>query len=536
MRLINVETLQFKEFHESQIPQYAILSHTWEDGEEMTYQDMMAASRPSKPGYGKIIETCRLARHEKLEYAWVDTCCIDKSSSAELTESINSMYRWYQNATICFVHLSDLSPEWKALGFEEALWQCRWTTRGWTLQELIAPRNIDFYDANWHRVCSKGDISAELSRVTLIPYNVLSGKKDLDQYSIAMKMSWASRRETTRPEDTAYCLLGIFDINMPLVYGEGSRAFFRLQEEIVRHSNDLSIFAWDSKSPGAEFCSAFAPSPAAFVGSKNIYSLSKSFQNPDFTITNKGLRLDAPLLLLQHLGLVDYYLLVGSKEGASPDGGASLVAVPLRVAGANVLVRPAVSTLDIQAKGVFYDVTKGSTFYVDVKPSKPPAYYRQLLRQFRFRAIYVAAQLPYYLYSCSPVTLWDPHDGCFFGSQSFSIVYSGIAKLTIDDVVVHLWFMFHSKIEVRNPVIVNFHDCKALAQQLYRHTGGMDFLEWSDLAREFPIIATLSDKTRVSVNGRAFLVTATITPRSDQSYVLEIRASPENDTQKLPPS
>ncbi|RYP01527.1 hypothetical protein DL764_006193 [Monosporascus ibericus] len=168
-------------------------------------------------------------------------CCIDKASSAELTEAINSMFRWYRNAEICYAYLSDI-PSAKRI--HQKLERSRWFTRGWTLQELIAPAEVVFYSMDWDHVGTKSELSASISSITKIDASFLDSK-NLMSASVAQRMSWAAHRETSRPEDIAYCLLGIFDINMPLIYGEGMKAFQRLQEEIIEsYPMDYSFFAW----------------------------------------------------------------------------------------------------------------------------------------------------------------------------------------------------------------------------------------------------------------------------------------------------
>jgi len=251
MRLINTKTYAFEEFIGRKIPKYAILSHTWEE-EEVTFADFTSKPRVwEKKGWAKIDKTCKMASQNGYQYAWVDTCCIDKSSSAELTEAINSMFRWYQRAELCYAFLSDLPARTpgsssSALGLRN----CRWFTRGWTLQELIAPRHVQFFDQNWIPYGDKDTLSEELQSITGINPLVLNHGKSLTSITVAEKMSWAASRETTRIEDTAYCLLGIFNVNIPLLYGEEEKAFRRLQEEIIRTTPDRSIFAWRlPKSP-----------------------------------------------------------------------------------------------------------------------------------------------------------------------------------------------------------------------------------------------------------------------------------------------
>lgn len=171
------------------------------------------------------------------------SCCIDKKSSAELGEAINTMFRWYKNATVCYVYLFDCvwgeQPD-----ITQQLRQCRWFTRGWTLQELIAPQCLEFYTKEWRKIATKTEICPLISEITGIDENVLRGAS-LDHVSVARRMSWASRRETSRAEDTAYSLLGIFEVNIPMIYGEGRlKAFRRLQEAIMNTTHDQSLFAW----------------------------------------------------------------------------------------------------------------------------------------------------------------------------------------------------------------------------------------------------------------------------------------------------
>lgn len=254
MRLINTTTLLLEDFRLRQVPErYAILSHTW-TGEEVTYQEFInpTAETAAKEGYLKIAQACRLARADQLDYIWIDTCCIDKTSSAELSEAINSMFQWYQNAWVCYAYLSDLpkiSGTVTADSLEIAgLGSCRWFKRGWTLQELIAPTSMFFYDETWTYRGSKEAFCQQIQQITKIRPGALRHRIKLGEMSVAERMTWASGRQTTRVEDMAYCLLGIFDINMPLLYGEGEKAFTRLQHEIIRNTNDLSIFGWSSSA------------------------------------------------------------------------------------------------------------------------------------------------------------------------------------------------------------------------------------------------------------------------------------------------
>ncbi|PWY67807.1 HET-domain-containing protein, partial [Aspergillus eucalypticola CBS 122712] len=237
MRLLEATTLRLVDFAPDNIPLYAILSHTWEEG-EVLFEDIGKGTASTKPGYKKIEYTAQQALRDGLEYIWVDTCCINKESSAELSESINSMFRWYQQAQVCYAYLADLD------GDINEMVSCRWFTRGFTLQELIAPSNVVFFSRSWVSLGSKMDLCDAISDITGIGLEYLCQYRELECASIAQRMSWAATRQTSRPEDIAYCLLGIFSVNMPLLYGEGARAFIRLEEEIMRKSADQSLFAW----------------------------------------------------------------------------------------------------------------------------------------------------------------------------------------------------------------------------------------------------------------------------------------------------
>ncbi|KAH8894615.1 HET-domain-containing protein, partial [Thozetella sp. PMI_491] len=255
MWLINTSTLLLELYYGDEIPAYAILSHTW-GVDEVSFQEFSKTREDaddtlaSKAGYHKIVATCDQARRDGHRYAWVDTCCIDKTSSAELTEAINSMFGWYKQSQVCYAHLSDFtldaahSPSDER--FSADLSQCRWFTRGWCLQELLAPRQLRFFDRYWQEIGEKNTLRGLISKITGIPEAVLvvPPKREIQDYPIAARISWIAKRRTTRIEDMSYGLLGILNVNMPMLYGEGQGAFLRLQEEIMRKYNDLSVFAW----------------------------------------------------------------------------------------------------------------------------------------------------------------------------------------------------------------------------------------------------------------------------------------------------
>ncbi|KAK3400743.1 heterokaryon incompatibility protein-domain-containing protein [Sordaria brevicollis] len=270
MRLLSTKDFTFHEFPEDAVPSYAILSHTW-DGDEVTLQDMQrpnakavlqSRSLPNQ-SWKKVQDACSMAYLKGFQHIWIDNCCIDKTNSAELQEAINSMFRWYRNSSLCLALLSDVYKSNFDLNEElqsYATFFCRWFTRGWILQELLAPRYLIFFDADWRELGSRSEWSSQISKATGIHGKFLLGIEldpckawDLEAVlrdtSVATKMSWAAGRQTTRIEDQAYCLLGLFDIHMPMLYGEGRKAFARLQQEIMKSTDDCTLLAWGYNEP-----------------------------------------------------------------------------------------------------------------------------------------------------------------------------------------------------------------------------------------------------------------------------------------------
>ncbi|KAH7408943.1 ankyrin repeat-containing domain protein [Cadophora sp. MPI-SDFR-AT-0126] len=286
---------EVQDFIDDDIPPHAILSHTWGKG-EVTFQDMQGTRAANKEGYEKMRSCCSVAKSNGFKHVWIDTCCIDKTNSVELSEAINSMYRWYQDAEICYVYLADVTSQ---SDFSNS----RWFTRGWTLQELIAPPEVIFYDKDWKILGTKTSLQQDISDCTRIPIAILSADTDLGKAGIAQRMSWAANRKTSRLEDRAYSLMGMFGINMPLIYGEGQKAFVRLQEEIIKVSDDHSIFAWKFKDQNQG--GLLATSPDAFEESAEITSRRSSSiaTNGSWTVTNKGIHLELSLIGIGRHGL-----------------------------------------------------------------------------------------------------------------------------------------------------------------------------------------------------------------------------------------
>ena len=275
------------EFHDDEATKYVILSHRWIDPTEVDYEEMVDLAKMDREeqdqirsclGYKKIVDTCSQAKQDGYEWLWIDTCCIDKQSSAELSEAINSMYRWYANAEVCYAYLHDIDDSSfptqrdkekypKSNGWPE------WFSRGWTLQEMIAPRNIQFLNKHWRPIGDKKSLAKILNTITGVPEHILADGLEENRSCVAQIISWAATRTTTRVEDRAYSLMGLLDVNMPMLYGEGKKAFHRLQLEIIRSSNDQSIFAWGHMKD-VQIGSVLADDPSAFKGCSDVKLMS----------------------------------------------------------------------------------------------------------------------------------------------------------------------------------------------------------------------------------------------------------------------
>ena len=275
MRLLSANTdgsFSLTEFDDSYLPGYAILSHTWEqDDQEVSYQNVTRNIARHKRGWKKLRFCQDQADKNGLRYFWVDSCCIDKRDARELSIAINSMFRWYNLAAKCFVYLADVSKpkshdpaasSWKrffvyrtdvseskshdssASTWEEGFMQSRWWKRGWTLQELLAPRSVEFFSKECESLGSKQSLEQTIHEITNIPIRALQGH--LAQFNASEKRAWAKDRETKYEEDQVYCLAGLLEIYLPLNYGEGKEnASRRLQDEIERRSpqakGDLNV-------------------------------------------------------------------------------------------------------------------------------------------------------------------------------------------------------------------------------------------------------------------------------------------------------
>jgi hypothetical protein len=388
MRLLNVnaQKLELVEFFGDQIPPYAILSHTWGD-DEVTFQDLQSGQHEHKLGFRKIHLTCQQARRDRLSWCWVDTCCIDKSSSAELSEAINSMFNWYARAQVCYAYLADVCTGVRRdsrgetqsqdqeivevfeevcldlrlgnqLHIEQRRWydtelhsqttttratfdsraygtlttdastcvafgDSRWFQRGWTLQELIAPRRLKFFGRSWEPLGERDEeLLYAVKECTGLSPIVFGNTRALRETPIAQRMSWMARRQTTRKEDEAYCLLGIFGVHMPLLYGEADMAFVRLQEELVRKYRDHSLLIFSDLTRNTSILrEPLAASPKDFAGCKHVKACNTyrvPFALESYHLTNDAIHINLPLIRMERAEWARDLALLGYTHHGAP--------------------------------------------------------------------------------------------------------------------------------------------------------------------------------------------------------------------------
>lgn len=296
MRLLRVNDLSkvslTDELADNQRPPYAILSHCWaeDNSEEVTFAEIETDIGRKKPGYKKIQFCAEQAQRDGIEYIWVDTCCIDKTNHVELSETIVSMFRWYHEAKRCYVYLPDVliqtshdqpNPQHD---WTPSFRKSRWFTRGWTLQELLAPEVVEFFAFNGTLLGTKQTLTALINEITTIPLAALQNTP-LSQFSIDEKIRWARNRQTAKIEDRAYCLLGIFEIFMPPLYGERDNAIKRLEEEISKRLGHrvTGIFSGHQEMQSLGLCLNSAPliESTEFVGRANELRCIHATLQPD---------------------------------------------------------------------------------------------------------------------------------------------------------------------------------------------------------------------------------------------------------------
>ncbi|KIX05484.1 uncharacterized protein Z518_06356 [Rhinocladiella mackenziei CBS 650.93] len=257
-------------------------------------------------GYKKVLRCCEQAASVGFDYVWIDTCCIDKTDKFELTEALNSMFHWYRQSQVCYSYLTDVPGNEDPRSPNSAFRRSRWFTRGWTLQELLAPLYVIFFSEDWTEIGTKASLQEVISEVTGISSQVLLTNY-AGEISVAQRMAWASKRETAEVEDQAYCLMGLFGVNMPTMYGEGENAFQRLQLEIIKVSDDHSIFAWTGPGPERGL---LARSPREFAHCGSVRRYGDDTLTSPFSMTNKGLNIKLPLIPCHNLEGDDVFLAV----------------------------------------------------------------------------------------------------------------------------------------------------------------------------------------------------------------------------------
>lgn len=427
LKSLNFETEEYFDFDR---PTYAILSHTWlARTEELTLQELQEPfhNTHAKQGFLKVQRTCALAfSRDNLTHAWVDTCCIDKTSSAELAEAINSMYAWYAEAEVCYVYLPDLPSNSE---LSDSLSKCRWFTRGWTLQELIAPRNVVFFDQEWNERGNKQELSKLISDITGIPESLLKHEAVPSYFSVACRMSWAARRTTTRIEDAAYCLLGIFNVNMSLRYGEKGAAFIRLQEEILRKQADMSIFVWadDVTSGLREYAPVLADSARQFRDCGDVTTELEDTIYRDPVISSRGIQITAGLFHVPGKENIAYFCIleVRCRKGNTRIG------VALRKISGGRYARFQTGLIPCLGERPEIQPSFGVMESLHLATSLPPRFpfhptdpvlgNRHRVLKFRWGDALSIRQA-----QVMPRSHWDIHDQVFLCANSFSISWGGL--------------------------------------------------------------------------------------------------------------
>ena len=356
MRLLNIEDFKIQDITETSklrraaLAQCAIISHRWgREENELTFQKheelikdevkskdytkqlnnpgtTPSSSEGESEGSFKLARACLKAREQRkmgLKYIWIDTCCINKQKLNETEKSIISMSRWYSSAKVCFAYLPDVSedsPQELERDLEGNIIKPRvgsfessdWFTRGWTSQELLAPKTMYFFDRYWRFLGTKDTLSAQIQKVTGIEAQYLHG--DVSQACLAVKMSWLARRQTTEVEDMAYCMFGLFGINTSVRYGEGEGAFIRLgQELIMQKPPDESLFAWRNSRIASS--GLLAPWPTCYLGSENLTIRSSKYAPrvaQGFRVAGGGIEFQAPNKLPENGNAADWMSLVSA--------------------------------------------------------------------------------------------------------------------------------------------------------------------------------------------------------------------------------
>ncbi|KAI1758452.1 heterokaryon incompatibility protein-domain-containing protein [Xylaria castorea] len=499
MRLLSIQTFEIEEFYDP--PKYAILSHTWD--KEMTLQEWQLSPTQVRGKYSKVIGAANQAIRDGLAYIWIDTICIDKTSSAELSEAINSMFSWYEAAEICYAYLSDVVFDGLGKVDESLIYASRWFTRGWILQELIAPPELIFYSSEWRKIGTRHQLHLLVSHITKIDSSYLVGERSerpedrtmtiasclrprtpFHYATNAERLSWVSNRVTTRPEDIAYCLLGLFRINMPLLYGERSNAWIRLQKEPIAVSDDESIFTWVSvprlevlmndnldktslmEGPTTRLdhlirtgwkylggSTMFAPDPVNFYCRELRYSILYKTKLP-YSMTNADLFMKLPLIHVGFNSLFPIYLaalhcgpLIGGSYATAFD---AVILNRCEFSGPNSYRRDRCRFLGSQiwVDTVHIDFNSATEVYIeDLKNGVYPSHELAFKLDKAFLGFWIAFPrglhpykvLPYQWGQKTKYARSDPHMGILgFNIGSSQKDYFGTLVFYKDDIKTHL--------------------------------------------------------------------------------------------------
>ncbi|TGJ84801.1 hypothetical protein E0Z10_g3961 [Xylaria hypoxylon] len=528
-------------------PKYAILSHTWgwqdektgkwaHKVDEVTYDERRNFSNPfdeslhpdKQIAYKKIYYACRRALDRGCNYVWIDSCCIDKSNSAELTESINSMFRWYSEADVCLVYLVDSCgqatiPKMDYTDpcprlYTKNSTPCRWFSRCWTLQELLASKKSEFYDSEWDLIYTlqnhpgpfNGAVEKMISDITNVDIRALLGRVPLHNYSVEAKMSWAASRKSARPEDIAYSLLGIFDIYMPLIYGEGAaRAFQRLQLEIMKLTPDLSLFAWHTGEAQLEeqLCNALADSPSQFRFRRRI---CRSIAGSHYNMTNKGIRMTSVIHRVKKSGGERYFLCLEDQQGSS-----HAIGIFLRKIGYNVFQRIGGSLAQIENLRQ-HPSTHRSSFYITSSQQHIPT-----PRKPNAKSIHVP--LEYHVIDVVPEACWDCENRVLMGNIPCSDGARAL-KLAIrfSEGLFHMTLIFGSSIV---KVFENSTDT-IVSHKIFTRAHRREFMNYGDLVTKIPEIGSQGISFGIAETLR-LSVTASRQNRPHFQFLVKFVRSPE---------
>jgi hypothetical protein len=344
-RLLHTETLEVQGFGDEALPKYAAVSHTWSD-EDLVLADLDDRDcARQKVGYEKLLQLCVISRTiYNLQWVWIDTICVDHSSEAEVEEAVQAEFKLFRDSEICLAHLDDVF--WPTEGHSATdscqditrsdadvvrlLGKSKWMKRCWTLPELIASKRLIFYDKEWNLIGSKTSLLSALVELTQIDRDVLEDGDGVFKVPVARRMAYAAYRITRRQEDVAYALLGIFGVNIPTQYGEGpTRAFHRLQDAILKHKPDGSMFAWIDQNDQS-YRGLLANSPVEFALAKSFYPRPvRLFLWGDIEISSAGIVVDGVFGISKTQGVVGD-LIVMLSGGSKHDGTHTRLGIPVK--------------------------------------------------------------------------------------------------------------------------------------------------------------------------------------------------------------